>query len=132
MYGRKIWASDRWRSCLAQNRPCPRATAGHDIFRGFALDHHPMPHLQIEQPPDSVTVVARLRAMLAEQSLDRVRPEKSAFEAARLKHHTLQIFQLRAGQPVFPWRGEAHLLPVNNLSWEQIFDSPLEYKLARH
>src|ERR1035441_6261508 len=82
-----------------------------------------MPQLKIEQSPDAIVVVAVLRAMLAEQRLNRFAPEVSALQAARLEQHLANRFQTRADQPPAPRRRKSQLRPVQNRMRQQIFHS---------
>src|SRR5208283_5611575 len=82
-----------------------------DFVVRFAFQTNPMPQLKIEQTPDAIVVIAMLRAMFVKQLLDRLAPEITAIQAARLKQHFANRFQPRTGQPTAPRRRKSQLWP---------------------
>src|ERR1700733_4197856 len=88
--------------------------------RNFVIDEYAHPGFQIQQPPDAISVVAMMGAMLGKKAFDRLRPEQLTVQRSRLEQHALQIVELRSGEPISPWCGKSHLLAIHNRMRQQI------------
>src|SRR5262249_48840320 len=97
---------------------------------GLAFQTYAVPQFQVQQPPDTVIVVAMFRPVLVEQAFDRFPPEISAAQAAWFKEHATNRVQPRAGQPSAPRCGKTELGPVNDFPRQDVLDGLLENRLA--
>src|SRR2546427_791500 len=98
----------------------------------FPFQTGAMPELEIQQAPDSIVVIAMLCAMLPQECFDRGSFEETPLKAARLQKQTLDVVELRSGEPAAPWGGEAQFGAVENLIGQQAFHGFFQDAFARH
>src|SRR6185437_3850902 len=74
------------------------------------------------QTPDSIAMITAIGSVFGKHPLHGRRSEEAALESARAQEDFFQIIQLWSREPVCPRRWKTHLLSVNDVVREQVFD----------
>src|SRR5262245_13393945 len=77
----------------------------------FAVNELARPHLEIDQRPEPLGMIARARLMFGDQGADERRIENAAIPTSRAERVIFNHRAIRPAKPCADWDGEPHLWP---------------------
>jgi len=96
----------------------------------IAFQADSLPELQIQQAPYAVVMIAVVRPVFVEETLDCRPLEKTALQAARFEQKLFDHAEVGAGQPAAPGSREAEFRTIKDGMGEKVFHCSLENALA--
>src|SRR5499426_172502 len=90
----------------------------------FAVDELARPHLEIDQRPEPLGMIARARLMFGDQGADERRIEDAAIPTSRAERVIVNHRALRPAKPRADRRREPHLAPRQDRFGQNAFHAP--------